>query len=85
MKTSSVYRCSDGHYYGDAEIWERLESGTWTPCCWDTASGTEWMETETGELLVLEPIARSALPDGMSTERVTAGTAVKPSPTTERF
>ena len=84
MKTNSIYRCSDGHYYGDAEIWEQLESGTWTPCCWDPESGTEWVETTEGELLVLEPIARSDLPDGVHTERVTAGTAVKRGPATER-
>nr|WP_244531654.1 hypothetical protein [Halogranum amylolyticum] len=77
MTTNTVYRSSDGDYYGDVEIWERLESGTWTPCCWDTESGKEWMETRDGELLILEPISQNELPESVQTERVTTGTAVK--------
>lgn len=77
MKTNTVYSCSDGEYYGDVDMWERLESGTWTPCCWDTESGKEWMETRDGELLILEPISRDDLPGSVQTERVTTGTAVK--------
>lgn len=38
------------------------------------------METEDGELLVLEPVSRSDLPEGVSTERVTTGTAVSQQP-----
>ncbi|SEO19454.1 hypothetical protein SAMN04487948_10118 [Halogranum amylolyticum] len=76
MNFGSIYRCSEGGYYGDVDIWEQLESGTWTPHCWDTETGIEWMETEDGELLVLEPISRSALPEGVSVERAAAGTAV---------
>ncbi|SEO68588.1 hypothetical protein SAMN04487948_104173 [Halogranum amylolyticum] len=76
MKTNPIYRCSDGKYYGDVDIWKRLESGTWTPCCWDTESGKEWMETQDGELLILEPISQNELPESVQTERVTTGTVV---------
>ena len=76
MNFQPFYKCSDGCYYGDVEVWERLESGTWTASCWDTESGTEWMETEDDELLVLEPISRSDLPEEVSTERIAGGTSV---------
>ncbi|SFK82858.1 hypothetical protein SAMN04487950_1306 [Halogranum rubrum] len=76
MATGTVYRCSDGGYYGNADVWERFESGAWTPCCWDTESGAEWVETGEGELLALEPTSRSSLPERMHTERVAAGMSV---------
>jgi hypothetical protein len=76
MERNTVYRCSDGCYYGDVDVWERLESGEWTPCCWDTDSGMEWMETQDGELLVLEPTSQSALPERVQTECVAGGTVV---------
>ncbi|MFW5919039.1 MAG: hypothetical protein ACOCSF_02450 [Halanaeroarchaeum sp.] len=50
------YRCSDGETYSERDVWERMEAGVWRPCCWDTASGTEWMEAAEGRLLHLVPI-----------------------------
>lgn len=77
MTTYTVYRCSDGHYYGDGDIWNQLESGAWTPCCWDTESGKEWIERQDGELLILEPISKTDLPESVRTESAAAGTVVK--------
>lgn len=72
----TIYRCCDGRYYGDVDVWERLESNVWTPCCWDAGSGTEWMETRAGDLLTLTPVPREALPAWLRTERVAAGLSV---------
>lgn len=73
----TVYQCSDGSYYGDAQVWQRLESGQWTPCCWDADTGREWVENEAEELLLLEPVARSELPVGVQTESASTGTLVR--------
>lgn len=59
----SVYRCSDGRYVGEADLWERFESGRWKPFCWDQKTGREWVETTDKELLLLIPISRHALPE----------------------
>jgi hypothetical protein len=63
MGNGKLYRSSDGRYFGDADIWERLESGEWKPCCWDEETGEEWVETRNGELLELQPIPSQAVPD----------------------
>lgn len=76
MATDTVYRGSDGNYYGDADIWERFEAGDWTPCCWDADSGAEWVETDSGGLLALEPIPRRKLPGDVAIERVGGGCSV---------
>ena len=58
----TVYRCSNGRLYGDGDLWERFERGTWAPCCWDVDSGTEWVYTTDDELLTLSPIPDVELP-----------------------
>lgn len=68
MRGGAVYISSDGRYMGDADVWEQFESEAWKPCCWDTETGYEWVETEEGELLLLVPVATSFLPDGMTVE-----------------
>lgn len=72
----NVYRCSDGRWYGDTQIWERFERGVWTPCCWDTDTGTEWVETVTGALLELRPISQQSLPADVTVTHVAAGIKV---------
>jgi len=79
MGGGTVYRGSDGTYYGDADVWERLEAETWTPCCWDVMSGVEWMETQSEELLALLPIARSEVPEEVDVVCVAAGLTTHPS------
>lgn len=76
MGTETVYRCSDGRLYGDVDVWDRLESGAWTPCCWEESSGREWVETNEGELFELVPVSRSALPAAIRVERLAAGVRV---------
>lgn len=49
------YECTDGRTYTDEQIWERLESGAWRTCCWDTETGTEWVVDDTDDLLCLVP------------------------------
>lgn len=65
MGDRTVYLSSEGEFFGDAEVWERLESGVWIPRCWDTETGREWVETQNGDLLLLIPVSRHALPDGI--------------------
>lgn len=72
----TVYRCSDGRYYGDVDVWNHLESGAWTPCCWDTNCMKEWVETQRRELLVLIPVPRSSLPEQVRIEHTPAGISV---------
>lgn len=69
----TVYRGSDGRFYGDVDIWDRLESRTWAPCCWDEQTGVEWVETKDEQLLVLIPTAQSALPAKIQAERIGGG------------
>lgn len=56
----SDYWGSDGRRYDERDIWERLEGGEWTVCCWDEESGTEVVETDAGELLFLVPAERAS-------------------------
>lgn len=76
MTEGTVYSCSNGQYYGDVDVWEHLESGTWKPCLWNPESGEEWVEKQDGELLVLVPVSRSSLPKQVQTESVAAGISV---------
>ena len=62
MGDGTVFQTSEGVYIGDAEVWERFESGEWTTCCWDTETGREWVETQEGDLLLLIPVSQYALP-----------------------
>lgn len=73
----TLYEGTDGYYYGCTQVWERLESGRWTPFCWDTESGQEWVETETGDLLCLTPVTESALPTDVSVEYTENGAIVR--------
>ena len=52
----SVYEGSGGHHYTEREVWERLESGEWTVCCWDDSTGQEWVIMPEEERLALTPI-----------------------------
>lgn len=72
----TIYRGSDGQYYGDVDLWKRFEPGIWIPCCWDEESGTEWVETEAGDLLVLIPTSRATIPYQVQIEQVAAGLSV---------
>ncbi|WP_259517975.1 hypothetical protein [Halanaeroarchaeum sp. HSR-CO] len=56
------YRCSNGSFYSDEEIWERLEAGVWEVCCWDEATGEEWMASGEGRLLHLAPVDAGDVP-----------------------
>ena len=55
------YWGSDGHGYADQEVWERLEGGDWTVCCWDEETGLEVVETADEELLFLVPTDRPSV------------------------
>ena len=73
----TIYECSDGGYYSDVQVWERLESEAWRVCCWEAETGREWVENEDGELLMLDPISRSELPSGVQIERASTGVLVR--------
>ncbi|MFP8958503.1 hypothetical protein ACLI4Y_17455 [Natrialbaceae archaeon A-CW3] len=77
----TVYACTDGRYYGCTQLWERFESGTWTPCCWNAESGQEWVYTATGDLLCLTPVPPMAVPDRFEIERCEEGLRVTERPT----
>lgn len=63
----TYYRCSNGQYYDEEDVWERLEAGVWRPCCWDTETGTEWMEVHGRSLVCLEPVdAETVPPEGLA-------------------
>ncbi|MFB6132989.1 MAG: hypothetical protein ABEJ44_06265 [Halanaeroarchaeum sp.] len=57
------YRGSDGVYYSEQAIWERLENGTWRVFCWDDDTGQEWFEAQGGVILCLEPVAEREVPE----------------------
>ncbi|QSG04651.1 Uncharacterized protein HSR121_0295 [Halapricum desulfuricans] len=64
---------SDGDYYGEVDVWERLETGDWTPFAWDRESGVEWVETDDQQLLVLTPVPPRELPPRVDVEQTEAG------------
>ena len=68
MLNQTIYERSDGGYCTGAEIWHRFEATEWTPCCWNTATGEEWVETDAGELLRLTPTAPETIPPGANAE-----------------
>lgn len=65
MCDGTIYQSNAGEYFGDAEVWERLESGVWEPFCWDVETGVEGVQTATHDLLILVPISPDALPEGI--------------------
>lgn len=73
MREKTVYKTSTGQYFGDGDLWERFESGAWTPCCWDEETGKEWVRTEHEDLLLLRPIPQDALPDWVAVEHDAKG------------
>lgn len=84
MGDGTIYRGSDGQYYGDVDLWERFESGVWTPQCWNTETGREWVETEDNEVLCLTPIARRNVAEETHLERVCGGIRVVAGQSTRR-
>lgn len=76
MRGNGIYQCSNGRYYGGVDIWQKFESGAWTPCCWDEVTGNEWVETDAGELHLLRPISKSELPDESRIKHVDEGVKV---------
>mgnify|MGYP006272700461 FL=1 len=84
MGDGNLYRGSDGCYYGDVDIWEQFESGSWTPCCWNTETGTEWVETSDGELLRLVPVSQRSSSAEPHVEHVRAGLRVVSRPSKTR-
>lgn len=73
----NVYWCSNGQYYGDVDLWERLEAGEWKPCAWDEDSGTEWVYTSTDDMLSLTPVSPSELPPGQTVTETSGGLRVE--------
>ena len=57
MGGGTVYQGSNGRYYGDVDVWERLEAETWIPCFWDVTSGEEGVKTREEQLLALIPLS----------------------------
>lgn len=78
MGCGTIYQGSNGRYYGAVDLWDRFEQDTWSPVCWDEESGTEWVETEQGDLLVLEPLPASDAPDWVRLEQTTRGISITP-------
>lgn len=76
MVGGTIYRCTDGSYYGDVDVWSRLESGVWRTCCWDDETGEEWVENRDGALLMLEPISRDTVPDETDVDHVGDGISI---------
>ncbi len=79
-----VYQGSNGRYYTDLEVWERLEAEEWTPLAWDSASGDEWMSTPAGDVLHLKPIAPPDLPPTVTLEAVEDGYLARADPPPDR-
>ncbi|WP_199174710.1 hypothetical protein [Halegenticoccus soli] len=65
----SVYEGSNGRYYTENDLWERFESGAWTPRMWETDTGREIVETEAEEVLMLAPTDPVDLPEGVEIRR----------------
>jgi hypothetical protein len=82
MGNGSLYRSSDGRYFGDADVWERFETGDWTPCCWDTETGEEWIETRDGDVLRLRPVPAHVVPDWVEVDRDADGVRTSGRPMT---
>ena len=74
---AELYRGTDGTYYDEVTLWNRLESGEWRSFCWDAETGEEWVETDRGELLALEPVDPEALPGWLTPERCEDGTVLR--------
>jgi hypothetical protein len=72
-----LYECSDGNYYGNAEVWNRLEAGQWTPVDWDDESGTEWVENQDGDVLRLDPVSEDTLPPDVQVVETETGVRVE--------
>lgn len=71
-----IYLSSEGNYLGEADVWERLESGEWRCCAWDDANGREWVTNGREELLVLMPVSREELPNWAEVTRGDDGVRV---------
>lgn len=66
----TTYACSNGQYYSDVQIWQRMEIGAWHVCCWDPVTGEEWMEADRHTLLHLWLVAGEHIPQDVTAESV---------------
>lgn len=73
----TVYHSSKGEFVTGSQIWERFESGEWTPCCWNPTTGEEWVGTAADELVALSPVDRATLPTEVHLERHGPGLVVR--------
>lgn len=74
---SEIYEGSDGQYYGNVDIWQRLEAEEWRPIDWDRESGMEVVKTIDGKLLELEPVSESSLPKDVELVETEVGVMVE--------
>lgn len=72
----TIYEGSDGQYYTDWQVWRNFESNRWKAFCWKEDSRWEMVETSQGDLLVLNPISKSELPDDVVVEYSEMGAEV---------
>lgn len=83
MGRGIVYKCSDSRYcpcsgyLGDADLWEKFESGAWEPFCWDQEDGTEWVVANDDNVLTLEPVPVDKLPDTVEYEQSCSGISIR--------
>lgn len=77
MGNDTIYHGSDGQYYGEVDVWERFESGEWSPVCWDERSGEEWVETTDGDLLALAPVPTTDSPEWLEVEITPVGARIR--------
>lgn len=62
------YLGSDGEYYSDRDIWERLEAGEWRVFAWDDDAGQEWVEVDRTTIVCLTPVDETVVPEGTLVE-----------------
>lgn len=57
-----LYAGSDGQYYTDWEVGQKVRAGRWGPCLWHGPTDRQFVTTETNELLILITVKKDELP-----------------------
>lgn len=76
LNVGPLYEASNGRFYTDWQVGQKMRSGEWKPCLWEEETGQQLVGTADGELLMLVSMATDDLPDWAEIRSDTAGSRI---------
>ncbi|WP_255171613.1 hypothetical protein [Natrononativus amylolyticus] len=76
LNVGPLYEASDGNYYTDWQVGQKMREGEWKPCMWEEETGRQLVGTTDGELLMLVSTKTEELPEWAEIRSDTAGSRI---------